>query len=285
MKNYSRTNNAAIINAYLVRCAQYPLDHYQRLLGLAGELAHDDYVTLEPPMATHYVYVYLNPLKPGKFQYTLPSGKTVTFDHEPFYIGKGKNKRAYNHLAVSAQNSPKNNLLRKIAKAGLKPIIKISASRVSDRVAQAAEINLILGVGRRDQKKGPLTNLTDGGEGMSGHTPTAATKAKMRASHIGRPHSKEHTAKVSARLKGRKLTDEHRAKLSAAKKGRTLSAEHKAKIAAAGRGRKCSAETREKIAATKIGKKRSPEVLAKISAARKGKPWSAARRAAQTVRK
>lgn len=38
----------------------------------------------------HFVYVYLNPLKPGKFCYG-----TYQFDYEPFYVGKGTR---YRHL-------------------------------------------------------------------------------------------------------------------------------------------------------------------------------------------
>ena len=43
-----------------------------------------------------YVYVYLDPRKPGSFNY----GK-LEFDFEPIYIGKGHGERMYNHLKDS----------------------------------------------------------------------------------------------------------------------------------------------------------------------------------------
>lgn len=44
-------------------------------------------------MKDFYVYVYLNPLKPGNFIYG-----NFTFAHEPFYVGKGALDRIDFHM-------------------------------------------------------------------------------------------------------------------------------------------------------------------------------------------
>ena len=41
-----------------------------------------------------YVYVYLDPRKPGKFIYN-----DFSFEFEPFYVGKGYGDRAFGHLS------------------------------------------------------------------------------------------------------------------------------------------------------------------------------------------
>jgi len=40
-----------------------------------------------------YIYVYLDPCKPGNYKY----GK-YKFDYEPFYVGKGRNNRWMVHI-------------------------------------------------------------------------------------------------------------------------------------------------------------------------------------------
>ena len=56
------------------------------------------------------------------------------------------------------------------------------------------EINMIQIIGRRDLKFGPLTNLTDGGEGCSGYTPSEETKYKNGSANRGKTviFTKEH---------------------------------------------------------------------------------------------
>lgn len=41
----------------------------------------------------YYTYIYLDPRKPGKYEYTLKNEETIRFDYEPFYVGKGTGNR------------------------------------------------------------------------------------------------------------------------------------------------------------------------------------------------
>ena len=79
-------------------------------------------------------------------------------------------------------------------------------------------------------------NLTDGGEGCTGHIVTAETRKKLSESHkgkCGRICSEETKLKISSANKGHSVSEEARAMMSAAHKGKKLSEETKAKMSAA----------------------------------------------------
>jgi group I intron endonuclease len=106
-----------------------------------------------------------------------------------------------------------------------------------------------------------------GGNGRTGTKHTPETKAKLRATNIGKKHTPETKAKMSAAQKGRKLSPEHKFNLQmaarAANIGRKLSPEHIAKL----RGRTRSPEHKAKLRAANIGRTRSPETKQKITMA------------------
>ena len=81
--------------------------------------------------------------------------------------------------------------------------------------AIATEIELIARYGRLDLGTGMLTNMTDGGEGLSGIVHTAETRAKMSAAKKGRTYSPETRAKMSAARMGKSRSPETRAKIAA----------------------------------------------------------------------
>ena len=139
-------------------------------------------------MNKHYLYVYLNPLKPGNYIY----GKFI-FEHEPFYIGKGVNNRLKSHIieSYSSKKSLKLNIIRKIIKSGNKPIIIKLYENISDYSAKRIEIYLINLIGRISLNKGPLSNLTSGGEGLSGYNLSQLSKDKISKSLNGIKQSKE----------------------------------------------------------------------------------------------
>lgn len=164
----------------------------------------------------------------------------------PFYIGKGRGRRLADHdmAARRGDRGYRNAIIRSMQANGVELIrVKIHEG-LTETIAHAYEITLIAAIGRHPH--GPLTNLTDGGEGFVGF---------------------KHT-------KGRKQSPEHIAKRSAARRGKALSAEHIANMTAARLGKKASPGTRAKMSATRVGRKRKPEHIAIISAANRGKKRS-----------
>lgn len=180
-----------------------------------------------------YVYSILDPRKPGNYKYN-----DLEFSFEPIYIGKGKNNRLYQHTKLYNLNrydSYKDRKLKKIINEGLKPIIIKLKENLVEQEALSLEKEYISKIKRYPD--GPLTNLTDGGEGISGlkHTPEA--KEKMSKTwfngspwNTGMKMSEEHCDKLSISHLGHKPSKETIKKLSKIRKGKLKSEEHKQKI-------------------------------------------------------
>lgn len=173
--------------------------------------------------ANFYVYAYLDPRKKGDFKY-----EKYHFEYEPFYIGKGYDNRLTEHLRKSQLkiNTFKNNKINKILDSGLKPIIIKISSNIFEIDAFELESKLIKIIGRTDLKKGPLLNLTDGGEGIVGLIKTKKHRENLSVSLTGIKRSQETRKKISESLIG--------------KPGRNT-------------GNKHSAETKKRISETKKG--------------------------------
>jgi hypothetical protein len=115
-------------------------------------------------MNIYYVYFYLRS------------------DFTPYYIGKGKEKRAWekHHKGIL---TPKN-----------KSKIILIEQNLTELQAFILERYYIRWFGRKDNKTGILRNRTDGGEGVSGRIVSEKTKTKISKSHIGKqqsPHREE----------------------------------------------------------------------------------------------
>lgn len=178
-------------------------------------------------MYIYYVYQYLR----IKNSSTAQAGT-------PYYIGKGKDNRAYSKHGNTPV--PTN-----------KDLIQFIAHNLSESEAHQLEIKLIAQYGRKNNGTGILLNRTDGGEGNSGLIHTRETKEKLSIANKGKQLTKETRDKMTATRLGMKHTeaskikmcevqqnrsDETKAKMSAAKKGKigtmtgkTHSAETKAK--------------------------------------------------------
>lgn len=124
-----------------------------------------------------YVYVLLDPRKPGDYQYG-----PLKFKHEPFYVGKGKGRRAESHalpcFLKRDTNAKKANKIRKLLSSSLNPIIVRVKTGTTEDVAFRLEAKAIRLIGRG--KLGPLVNCTDGGEGTTGYEWSSADKQRLR---------------------------------------------------------------------------------------------------------
>jgi hypothetical protein len=222
-----------------------------------------------------------------------------------FYVGKGYGGRWKKHerLARRASGNPHKNRIINLVVAELGHLPKKKfIEGISDADACALEKAYIAMYGR--YPNGPLTNGTDGGEGISGFKAPLELRQRQSAARKGRKLSLEWRAALSeARLRvplderiawakkmleaarARTVTDEERAKRSAWQKGVPKSAEHRAKISVALTGRPCLEIVRQKLTGRPIGEERAKalhdswrgshhteEAKQKIAAKQKGVP-------------
>lgn len=117
-----------------------------------------------------YVYVYMDPTKLGTYVYD-----NLVLEYEPFYIGKGKcgrykmhiNDAKWRKLSGKRKLSHMHNKILKIEN----PIIKKIKENMLEDEAFELEKKYIALIGRHDMGKGPLCNMSDGGDGQSGRIP------------------------------------------------------------------------------------------------------------------
>jgi hypothetical protein len=168
-----------------------------------------------------YLYIYLDPNKKGNFKYN-----DLKFKNEPFYVGKGKNLRKFFHLWESTKedinglNKHKIHRIRKIKESGEEVIVKEILVSDNEQYILDKEKEYIIKIGRRDLGTGPLTNLTDGGDGVSGLRHSEDSKEKMSLGNKGKkyPKSDEHRKKLSLAGMGHEVSEETRKKISNTKK-------------------------------------------------------------------
>jgi hypothetical protein len=147
-------------------------------------------------MLIYYIYAYLR-----------------KSDNTPYYIGKGKNKRAWSkdhNVSVPKDKSK----------------IVIMESDLTELGALSLERFYIRWYGRKDTGTGILLNRTDGGDTTIGYITSEETKRKISDKLKGIPKPEGHGELVSAFRKSFKYSEESKQKMSDAKKGKKLTQEH-----------------------------------------------------------
>ena len=246
-----------------------------------------------------YTYIYLDPRKSGVYKYG-----DYTFEYEPFYVGKGKLKQWISHL-YDAKIFRKNKILflshkyNKIRKILIefgeliknKHIVKVEEN-LTEQEAFELEIWLIWAIGRFNLKLGPLTNQTDGGEGVSGRIISEEHRQKLINSATGVVFDSIRKNNISKGNKGKKRTEEQimilktcnrnisdgaRQKMGNSRRGKnpwnlgiSLSEEHKKKIVRI--GEKNGMYGRKGIKHFGYGKPLTDSCKKKISEILKGRP-------------
>ena len=173
-----------------------------------------------------------------------------------FYVGKGTRGRAYKTHGRNLHWK------RVVAKHGY--YVTIVADGLTESDALSKEIALIAELG-----KTILCNMTDGGEGMSGHKHSIETKRKQSDSAKQVVRSEARLTKLKLINVGRTASSATKLKMSDARKGYAHPPEAIEKMRQKAASR--SAETVARQVAANTGKIRSDESRANMAASQKGK--------------
>ena len=141
-------------------------------------------------------------------------------DNKPFYVGKGCGKRAWR------QDGRNEHWDRTFIKHGL--TVEIVFDNLDEQTAFQVEKDTILEFKYFGY---PLTNKTDGGEGVSGSVCSEEHRRKLALVHKGKPKKPEAIAKTAAAHKGKTVSDLTKQRISLAKTGLKQSEETKQKRA------------------------------------------------------
>jgi hypothetical protein len=132
-------------------------------------------------------------------------------DGTPYYIGKGKGRRAY----LNGRIPPKPAYIERIQ------MVKVN---LTEEEAFNLECKLIMEYGRRDLGTGILQNRTAGGEGVSGRIATPESIQKRISKNTGKKRTPEQKERMrQAQLTRKQKTEEEKLQysvnMSNAKKG------------------------------------------------------------------
>jgi hypothetical protein len=138
----------------------------------------------------------------------------------PFYIGKGKDKRAYDVKRRSA-------FWNRVAKKGYR--VELIAEGLTEKQALAIETEQIKKFGRRDKGTGCLVNMTDGGDGLT--SPSELTRKKIGDANTKRFTDPEFRKRFSVAQRNKPtVTEETKKKMSIGQSKRYSNREERNKM-------------------------------------------------------
>lgn len=160
-------------------------------------------ITNPEEIILHHVYILYDPRK----------------NNQEFYIGVSRDeKRRFKHLEEAKRlinqdksqnwimencdNPHKTRTIMKILRAGLEPKIEKVMENVDEQTAKAEEIRLIAHHGRADKGLGPLTNMTDGGDGMSNRIITSEFRENIseKITEVWKLRTEKEKEKISSKI-------------------------------------------------------------------------------------
>jgi len=121
-------------------------------------------------------------------------------DRTPYYIGRGRKRRAY---------EVHRNGKRRITPPPLDRILMLKQN-LSYENSVRHEIYMIHLLGRKDLGTGVLWNFTDGGDGTLNRVWTLEEREKMRQANLGKTLTPEHREKIKQTLQGKPWTEARR---------------------------------------------------------------------------
>lgn len=146
-------------------------------------------------MKKYYIYVLMDSSKKGEYIYD-----DIKLEYEPFYVGKGTDQR-FKISIFSTYNSYKFNKIKSLKKKGIEIISYKLYDGLDNIESLELEKIIIKKIGRRDLRLGPLTNLTDGGDGRLTSPHTDETKRKISETKKSQNLTMNHTEETKEKLR------------------------------------------------------------------------------------
>lgn len=181
--------------------------------------------------------------------------------NEPFYIGVGSDERYWRATKKSQRSKF---WKRVVAKTPYE--VEILIDDLTWEQALQKEKEFIALYGRYNQGKGPLVNLTDGGDGNLGYVPTKETREKLSKRFKGKKQTITEAEKIRRSEQFKRLNADEcflQKKITALRNSEKLKEFNKSKIGK--KGFVHTEQSKNKIRLSKLGKKLPQSVIDKKS--------------------